>query len=446
MMIRFVFTCFFYISASILILTSCSQTDNTIGQELVSSNLKQVVIDTCTIKMSTVFFDSTVTSKRGNLVNSILTGIYNDNIFGKTTAISYLSFTSPTNSIVSAASAVFDSVCLRIKHNQYYCGDTIQFQDLNVFELSQKVELYSDFYLFNTTSFQLVDKDPIGSKYFKPKTGSSGPILIRLDDNFGRIFFKKICGGSDTIFLSDQFVNYFKGVAIVPGNLSKSVMGFVADTSMYIRFYYHQEGDALNPLTLDVPSDNSLQFNHVNQERNTTILAPFNRKNPDISSTKTSNQVFMQPINAFFPILEFPYVSELLKLGSNGSIVSAILELYPVKGSYSNTNPLPSELTLYITDYLNNPQGTLSTLTSSNSQTGNLIIDNIYNKDTKYTFDITSFLKTEISAIGVYKQKLQISLPSSIVGTDLSSLVIGDQQHPKSPVKLKITYAIYDAK
>jgi len=439
MMIRFVFKCFFYISASILILTSCSQTDNTIGQDLVSSNLRQVVIDTCTVRMSTAFFDSTLTSGK----NTILTGFYNDNVFGPTTAVSYVSFTSPSSSVTNPLTAIFDSVCLRIKHNKYYRGDTLQFQNLDIYPLSEKVVLYNDGYLYNTTAFQMYE-DPIGSKYFRPKTGSSGPVYIRLNDNFGQRFFTKICGGSDTIFSSDQFVNYFKGLAIVPGKLSQSVFGFAADTSMYIRFYYHQLNDALNTLTLDVPSNNTLQYNHIIQDRSKTLLAPFNKNNPQISSSETNHQVFMQPINSFYPVVEFPYVSELLKLGNYGSIVKAVIELYPVQGTYSLANPLPSGLSLYITDYLNAPLGALSS--GTNTQDGKLNIDNVYDLNTKYTFDITSFLKAEITSIGVYKRKIQIALPSTEAGNKLSSLVIGDQQHPKNQIKLKITYAIYDAK
>jgi hypothetical protein len=142
--------------------------------------------------------------------------------------------------------------------------------------------------------------------------------------------------------------------------------------------------------------------------------------------------------------VEFPYVSELLKLGNYGSIVKAVIELYPVQGTYSTANPLPSSLALYITDYLNAPLGALSS--GSTSANGNLNIDNVYDLNTKYTFDITSFLKAEITSIGVYKRKIQIALPSTEAGNKLSSLVIGDQQHPKNQIKLKITYAIYDAK
>jgi len=442
---RILLRCFYFLLTGLFILSSCKQEDNTIGQDLVNSSLRQVLIDTCTVRLSTIFYDSTFTSGQ----NYILSGSFDDKEFGPTKAVSYVSFSSPGTYLLNPLTAVFDSMDLRLKYNKYYYGDTIPLQNLVINTLDDNIVLYNDNYLFNTTSVKQSSVS-IGNATFQPRSGSGGEILIRLDDKFGYDMFSKISNASDTISSADKFAKYFKGLAITPGQSSSSILGFNVDSS-YIRIYYHQANDVLSTITLDIHSNKNLQFNQILQNRKGTPLAKMDRNNKEISSNQTNHQVYMQPINAIYPVIEFPYVSQLLKLSSYGSIVRAELELYPVFGTYGPTKPLPSNLTVYITDFLNNPlTPLLRSSSTTESQTGNLTIDDRFNINTKYTFDITDFLRTNITLMGINKQKLQIVLPNTVTyketNTTLQSLVLGDQNHPSNQIKLKIYYVLYDTK
>ena len=71
-----------------------------VGSDYLALNNKVVLIDTVTVDMSTINFDSLVTSSQ----NRILVGSYDDPVFGKVKSDSYFQLTSETYTLNSGGS------------------------------------------------------------------------------------------------------------------------------------------------------------------------------------------------------------------------------------------------------------------------------------------------------------------------------------------------------
>lgn len=112
-----------------------------VGSDYLALNNKVVLIDTVTVDMSTINFDSLVTSSQ----NRILVGSYDDAVFGKVKSDSYFQLTSETYTLNSGGSDtettnyVFDSIAMILKYDNYYYGDTTTVQTFDIHRLTQKV-------------------------------------------------------------------------------------------------------------------------------------------------------------------------------------------------------------------------------------------------------------------------------------------------------------------
>ena len=89
------------------------------------------------------------------------------------------------------------------------------------------------------------------------------------------------------------------------------------------------------------------------------------------------------------------------------SIESAYLQLYPVKKSYGDTQPLPKSLQLYSADTNGSTEDVIYNSAGTSVQTGSLVIDNNLYLNTYYTFDPTSFMQSNFGTIGTKRKKLK---------------------------------------
>ena len=121
--------------------TSC-QTDNldgdfVVGSDYLSVNNKVLLIDTLTVNVSTINFDSLVTSNQSR----ILIGNYTDPILGKVKSESYFELTPLTYNLGSSSDTetinyAFDSIAMILKYDRYYYGDTTKVQTINIHQLT----------------------------------------------------------------------------------------------------------------------------------------------------------------------------------------------------------------------------------------------------------------------------------------------------------------------
>jgi hypothetical protein len=377
----------------IFIYISCSKDENefTIGQEFIESQSAIIIIDTFGIELSTVIIDSISTSG----TETILIGSYEDETFGKVTSNSFFQVGLPDNHQVDE-NAIYDSITLLLTYSDYTYGDTTQPFRIIVHELLEEIELNESGYLYNTSSVAYSLND-IGQETFIPQPGIDDSIEIRLNDYIGLDLFNKLVEEDEQISTETNFLNYFKGIAIVSDeNKNSAVLGFKAnEDDLLIRIYSHKIEETLKKLCTDFPLVNSdRQFNQIEHDFSNIILAAVEDQREAVPSSATGNKTYIQGGTALMTKLRFPTIQDIL-LFEQGIIIKAEVIVTPVKASYSIFS-LPEDLILYETDKINR-LGNIIYNSSGTVNTPSFVLDELYNEETSYTFDITDFIDDELS-------------------------------------------------
>ena len=421
----------------VFIFSACNKPQIQFGQAYVNNTYTNIVlVDTLSASLSTVFRDSVITSGSSTL----LAGNYFDNNFGNIKASSFLELAPPTLATLDTKS-VYDSLVLIMRPDKTYYGDTSLSSELSVYQLTNPINfpLYQTQF-YNNTNFS-VDPTPLGSATSLIYPNITDTVFIRLSDAKGNELFNLYNSGDYTIQNTTSFINYFKGLKITPpANGMHAIYGFHDTVTM--RLYYHVNGLFSTPKVLDFTYYNgdSKQFNQVLSDRSGTPLSAFGGADQEISSTSTNNSSYLQYITGFIPKVQFPTIRNLLLRPDYLKIIKAELVVTPVNQSYPGFTPLPPQLYAYTTDQLNNIGSALTSTTSTGYQTGNLVIDPLYNSNTTYVYDVTSYLQQQISISYTNENGLLLVPPSPASITTFSRLVIGDQKNPGGALQLKVYY------
>ncbi len=430
-----------YLLLYVVLMTACSSDGFIIGEKLLETCIRTVIIDTCSIRMSTISIDSVVTSGH----KSVLCGNYRDTTSGRTGCIAYVVFTVPGTIDPPDAEIEFDSVDLAMTLNGTWLGDTTEYHSYNIYPLESVIAMPDDEEFYSTYSVPYTEV-PLASFSFKPYPLTGDTISVRLPDAFGIDLLEKIMNDDEEILGSqDRFMNYLEGFAITAGENNNTILGInVSDTSMMIRIHYHYSTMARNERVITITPLQERCFYGVTSDRNDT---PFeNLYGHELLSSMTGNMALVQALTASYVKIDFPYLNNLLELGDFGAVTDAELIIYPVKGTYSEAVPLPSGLSLYISDEDDVTLSAITTYSGDALQTGDLVIDDLFNIDTYYSYDITTFLEGQLGAIGINKRNLQLIVPEDELAVSLNTLVAGDASHGRNRIKLRISYLIYDGK
>jgi len=132
--------------------------------------------------------------------------------------------------------------------------------------------------------------------------------------------------------------------------------------------------------------------------------------------------------------IDFPSLPEIL-LHDRGKIMEAQLCIAPLPDSYHDFD-LPSELIIYQSDQLNRVLSNLGQVASST-----LTVDELYDEETTYLFNITTYLTDELADSYVDPEKgLLIMLPADDLKATFYRLITEAQNQN---TKLKIYYLSY---
>ena len=371
---------------------------------------------------------------------TVLAGSYVDNSFGKITASSFVELSPPALTTLDTKS-VYDSLVLILRPNKTYYGDTSLSSQLFVYQLTNPINfpLYQTQF-YNNTNFP-VDPTPLGTSTTLIYPNITDSVFIRLSDTKGNELFNLYNSGDYTIQNTTSFINYFKGLKITPAASGMhAIYGF--NDTVTMRLYYHINGLFTTPKMLDFKYYNgdNKQFNQVLSNRSGTSLAAFGGSDQEISSANTNNSSYLQYITGFIPKIQFPTIRSLLLRPDYLKIVRAELIVTPVNQSYTGSTPLPPKLYAYTTDQLNNLGSPLVSTTSSGYQTGNLVIDPLYNSNTTYVYDVTSYLQQQIAINYANQNGLLLIPPSPASITTFNRLVIGDKKNSGGALQLKVYY------
>ena len=422
-----------------VVLVSCEKTKIQFGQAYVDNSYSNIIlVDTITTELSTVYSDSVSTSASG----SILAGNYNDNAFGKVTAKSFFQIAPPIHTDL-ATNSVFDSLVLIIRPDKSYYGDTTYNSQLSVYQLKNELSfpLYQTQF-YNTTDFE-VDPNPLGSISALISPNGTDSVSIRLSDVMGKNLFDLYRSNDYALQSTINFLTYFKGLQLAPATAGMhAVYGF--HDSLIMRLHYHETHVFTENKFLDFTyyNNDNKQFNQVKTDRTGTPVSVFNDTNKEVVSTFTGNSAFTQTLTGFMAKIKFPTLRSLLLRSDFVKILKAELIIQPVKNSYSAVTPLPPQLSAVTTNQ-SNTLGTPLSSTASGSlitETGNLVIDPLYNENTFYSYDITAYLQQQILISSANQNGLLFVPPTPASISGLNRVIIGDQKNTQGSIKLKVYY------
>lgn len=440
---------FVFIAGLLCLVYACDNDLSTIGQEVISNNnyIGEESIDvtyTATIKA-----DSFITScgeYSTSYINAMVMGRYVDKYSGITEAIPCFQI-APSYVPTLSDNTVLDSVTLEFRYAGKLWGDTLQnikLQEFNLYQLKQCPELDydDDTYFYNT---QPVDLDSIiGTTRFYPLVDNLSKAYFKIDDTFGNDLFQRMIyrqdeandiynvskAGNITYF---NFFRYIKGLAIVPAPDNDFMMTIHAlSDSLYLAFHYSVNG---NSSILHFPlSLREYQFNRITNKPIAEFESLTNQKHS--VSFDSVNISLTQGLAGYMTKLTLPPAP---LYGRYTTIVKAQLEIKP-EYMYNSPVALPSTVTVYTTNDLNEFTGYLSN-NSSTYVTGTLVIDEQAPENTRYIFDMTEYYQTQSSRPPTGEgQQILLSVPNDGYS---SSGISFDQMVVTEVPQVKFYYAKY---
>lgn len=439
----------FFCGFAVIFSARCTDGNTEIGSNWVTVHSRVILIDTCTVEISSVLLDSIPTSGGGR----VFAGVRQSPFWGITHASTYMIFSltedfDQSSSPEYAEEVKFDSLTLYMVPDSMFCGDTLSRMTLKVHRLVEQVELNDDDELYGHSSFDY-DPTPLAEKSFEPRPLRGRELEIRLSDDLGREFLSLLTNQEEEMEDDDSFRKYFNGVLLDSDVSSRAILGFKgSDTICMLKLYYRTASYAEDEdHVLDFKLDTSLMFTHVEVDRTGMPLELMTNKNNEISSSQSDDKAFAQGLTGIYTKIGFPHLNNLRSLGDHCRAVEAELRIYPLAGSYNKANysSLPPAMNLYISDENNISTGGAIVDDSGESlQTGSFTYDEQFPEKTYYTYDITDFINDQLGKIGVNIRFLQMLDPD--YGYTLNELVIGNQNCDVKNVELHLKLAIYNEK
>lgn len=432
---------------SLLFLFSCEDETNTyeVGSSWMDAQSKIVMIDTLTMKMSTIMMDSVVTSGK----SAMMIGNIKDHTFGQVSSSSLFELTPSSYAITSPTNAVFDSVVMYLTNTNFYYGDTLKTFKLNVHPLTDRIKLNNG-YLYNKSTFKY-SANSIGNAEFYPRPNSdSSFVKIKLDQSYGQTLFNTL--KNTDVTNQEYFLNFYKGLALVPSSDNNAMLRFGINSSYQVqinkstkekvsnivRMYYHttsQNGTELVKYTLDLNPSSAYQYNKIQSDFTGSELANLTPTNP-IPSTSLENKTYLMAGIGVYTKVEIPYLKSLKNLYENYKIIDATLTVSPVAGYYSNQFYNPSPLYYYVGDKLNH---LVSNYTSDGSTeiTASLTDSSEFQNEHSYSFSLNSYFNSILteSVNSNYNTLIYASSYNDVLS---GKAVLGDQKNKTNPARLKV--------
>lgn len=356
--------------ALVLLAASCTKDIGNIGVGLpdAQTNTGAYLIDTVTIRASTVLRDSVVTSN----LNNMLVGRYTDPQLGTLTARSYFQVGLP-GGFHPDPTFVYDSTTLVLHTataptpDSFIYGDTTRTQALfevhpitpsNPISVTKVSFASPKLTTISYDSTTLLNRGGVAPRGRVRPTKTT--LRLPLDDNtFGRKLLQ--AGQAGLLTTQDLFDNYLPGLALTPapGDDAAIVRLSASASDAALMLYYH---DPNNP-TVVLSSAFSLANANRHFYQVTASRSPAAIKNlpttslQAVSSSLTGMATVVEGALGLQTRLEFPYLADLQQFGANLTVTNARITALVPNATLSPFVPVPPNLLLYITDTNNHPLG-----------------------------------------------------------------------------------------
>ncbi|TMU50447.1 DUF4270 family protein [Flagellimonas algicola] len=416
-----------------------NDTDFLAGDAFTNSNVRVVLIDTLTIDISTLKMDSIVTSP----ATRMLVGQYSDPVFGTVRAASHMGLIPSEYAI--DVEAEYDSITLHLNFDGYYYNDTTITNSVHVKRLLKTLHPAEGDNFYNTSTVEYHDED-LGVFTYDPRPVEADTLEVRLDDVLGQDLFGKL--QDNLITNADEFVDYFKGIALIPGlDDDGSVIGFskeIGASFIRIHFGIAEEDERISDhidLQFNLNETRVPFFNQISTEAPIDPLQMLTDQEINLSSHDAAGQSFIQSGLGITTRVEFPSLKSIYEINGQGTIMDAILKITPVAGSYNDQLLLRDGFSVFIVDRNNDVIAQLA-IDEVFPVTGVLNRDNEEFNDIYYEISLVNYLDELLQSEYETGEAL-ILLPEDF-GSTVDRFVLNGAGAGDNSAQLELTYAIYD--
>lgn len=408
---------------------SLNNSDFVAGETFTDSDIRVLQIDTLTTRLSTMKFDSIITSQGSRM----LVGKYSDPIFGNMKSSSFIEMV-PTSYTIDT-DAVYDSIVFILRYDNYYYNDTLAQNTVHIKPLNEVLKPADDSDFYNSSSIGF-DEEDLGTLTFVPRPLEKDSLSVRLKDSFGSDLFDNLQDKTLTDY--DEFINYFRGLTIRPDDsIYGTVLGFSLASEM--RLYYSISGETesvqyYTDFTINTSSSPIPFFNQISADGPNEYLSVLTSNDVNLYSEDAEDQSFVQSGMGVTTRIEFPYLKSLGDIQGQGTLLDATLRIKPKEGSYNDNLKLKDTLSVYIVDQNNDLTGDLGTYAIMNRDDEEF--NNIF-----YELSLSSYLE-DILETDAESSEALILLPSNYSST--VDRIVLDADYENEGTQLELIYAIYD--
>ncbi len=430
----------------LLIFVSCNKDndDFDIGGDLVESHTSVVMIDTFSVKLSTVVYDSIFASAPG----VALIGNYSNETIGDMESKFYFNIDMGNNDDLIDDEDIFDSITVSLGYSEYYQGDTTELQEYYLYRLTERLKPDDgNTYVYNTTEFDH-EETPIDTLKFSPRPFKEDDVEQRINDDFGKELVDLMLDGGDDISSNDRFQEYIKGFVLESSPDNNLILGFDTDTtSIKFNIYTHETlGHSNQSVISFYISNNGDNFNGTIADRSGTNYESLITMDEELPSSQTDDLTYIQAGAGIYTRIDFPSMESIFSY-TDKLLVKAELILVP--SQINDFERIPESLIFYDTEK-DNSQGDMLTYTTSTGEEmpwrASLSLDEPYNFNPYYEIDITNYLLSELSNNSYdHYNGLLASFSTATYYNSVEYLFLNDDKSNESDTKLKLYFLKYEA-
>lgn len=420
---------------------SCKK-DGELYPDFNQDTLETSVTDTLTLTTELVRDDSIQTDFAGlNLL-----GLYNDPVFGKSSASFYSQITLSGVNINFGTNPVLDSAVLTLKYESPtgYYGNLNTTMDIEVYRLDEAMDKGNDYLANQDVSYS---GSPIASLSFNPFLNDSIEVIedhdtimmaphirLNLDNAFGQEILDA-GGNGNVIDNNTEFQELIKGIYVTPSTtVDNSILAVDEGSILYfdvnstvstVTLYYHNDTDTTSYSF--IMNSESAKYNRFDHNYTGTDIE--NKLN---GNTHDSTLIYIQALGGLKTKITIPHLRSLAE-NENIIINKAELSFTVPETSYDNYDVVETTAltgindegeAVFLADYFEGSDYFGGSFDSENS---------------KYTFNISRHVQNLLNNPEEVDHGLYLLVSGGAILANRS--VINSVKHPDSKIKLTITYS-----
>lgn len=426
------FTLFFF---SLATLASCEDPSD-IGLDLQDENqIGAFYTDTLTINSGTVLHSDSVLAFR-QLPLPI--GGYQDATLGNVKATAFTEVGLSGSNLTFGTNPVADSLVLTLDYTtDIYGAKGIAPLTLDVHRLTENFQDKASYFTNSSLNY---DSNKLGTVTFQPKvvtndstkTEQTVPARIRLDLALANELLAQ--SGKDPLKDQAKFVQFFKGIAIVPQDVPRVLIALNTGSSRTKITLYYKNGTEKKEHNFFMSGSSIRNFSNIEADRTGTALAGLN-KYEVLPSSETGDETYVQAGTQLLTKLTIPHLTKMKE--KYGNIVINRAELVvPVKNNSFETLTAPEYLGIYETNNSNQifytskgipktvPIDNPNALDSYTYPTALAFVENEKTKEANYRVNVTAYIQAIIdgkkpnSSLLITPARFQTSADGNLVGIE----------------------------